>query len=410
MQNKVFAVFCALTFASIFSGIETSVGGVRVRLFDCLVVVTALYLTLTFFSRNLSINFDLRYLFVVAPYGYLGVFTLFVGSTFVAAKELVQIGEFLLVMMAARLAIESHEKLFFDSLRFGLWVIVVATTLTHLVDGQFTNYKTFGDPKLAFGYVAMLEVIRYRERGAGAIPLAIAISLTILAGDRKGWVGLLVGSISALVLSSRTKLVQRIRVSILSILAVLLLVATIPFVDRTGYIERQFDSFVAVPSVFFGDSGIRSYTYLTMEKQSDRSRLFTLAIALEVIEEEGFSGIGHGKFQQIMKSKGGGEKGYGHSFHNEYLMFAVVGGIVGLTLYVGVIAYLLYLALYSLQRGADSAVRNLSLLLYGSSINLFLGGGAVCMFFLFFPAALILATNSRQQVSTLPYQIEQTAS
>lgn len=398
----VFGAACA----TMFLDFEFSPGGIRVRIFDIVLLLLLVSYTVSLVMarrarRTPGMDFLVVYLLYV---GYCAVNALLLASAKTAVIETAQALSFAIFfwILTDLLENEKRAKSFIAGFLIGMWAISMGNAAFFISGGQVYDFKSTGPQKLSHAYslIATVVLAMYGDRRYRPFLISlvlIAAALTLLAGERKGWLA----AIAALGVLAATSDTGRIRVGRVVQRVVVILALAIPIAliadGNTGasYTSRQIESTVSAFDKAFNPA----YNPITdiHESISNRSRIYITNLGRDIVASHPFFGIGLDNFIPYAEQKTIGlPRGLLAGIHNEYLRIAAETGLVGLALYLAGISLILRRAaigIRSLPHLNDHLRLRLrigvALLVFGLVINMFraTSGGSALMLFL--PAALI---------------------
>lgn len=402
-RDRQFPVTCGVLLASNFLGVEWSLGNAVLRPSDFALGGIVAFLALGALARGRVRKVRLSHPALIALLAFLGFFVLnafFSTSVSVGLVEAVQAVELVIVVLLVAQATRNHERrhVFLATFTISLGMIALYTAWYHVARGEFYNFKSLSQPKLTFGLVAALLVVRGRSsyeklphRVRHKVVLCVAILLMVLAGDRKGWIAFLIAVSATLFTRTARPRVgsgNQVRTALL-LLGVGVFVAVAPLaasaLPEDSYTTRQFRSLADLPAMISGQAG-------TTGSASNESRLFTLELAWSEFRSHPLVGVGPEQFRERSRQTGSLADMVAKNPHNEYVKVAVENGVIGLALYIWLNLTLLGTALRLASRMADyrSAPTILALCLYGLTINLFLAAGVINGILVVLPLGLLM--------------------
>lgn len=380
--------------------------GFRIRIFDiALLLLVIAYVTSTVLSGRLrripGVDFLAAYgIFVV----YVALNAVLLSSYKTMAVETVQALSFAVFfwLLVDLLRDERQFRPFFMGLLVGLWLISVGNAAYFLIQGTAYGFKDNGIQKLAHSYslvvtVALAAYGMKRRNYLLLLFVVIATALTIMSGERKGWLAVMAALLIMPTISNTGKImagraIQRALVLVALILPVVYLAGA---AGERNYLTKQIDSTVSA----LNKSLLPSYDPVSdlTETVSNRSRIYVSMKAWEVIAERPVFGIGITEFKPYLRSQFPSlPVWFTTGIHNEFLRITAETGYVGLTLYLIMLAILIRRALLGIRSlpYLDEGLRfrlkaGIALLAYGLVMNTFRASGAVTALSVFLPAALI---------------------
>lgn len=398
----LFGIACT----TMFLDFEFDAGGVRIRIFDIvLLMLVAVYAISTLLARRTGrvpgFDFLLVYLVYVV---YCAANALVLASFKVMVIETAQAMSFAAFfwLLTDLLRDENRTKSFIAGFLIGLWTISLGNAAYFLAQGQVYGFKSTGPQKLSHAYsliatIVLASYVDKRHRPFLLVLILLAAILTLISGERKGWIAVAAAFIAVAAISDT----GRLKVGNIAQRAVLLLALVIPVMllteSSTGqnYLSKQFDSTISA----FEKSLNPAYNPITdvQETLSNRARIYISNLASDVVSTHPAFGIGIDKFVPYIKQKTMGLPSWlAHGVHNEYLRIAAETGLVGVGLYLAGIMMILRRVVIGVRSMAylDDHLKfrlrmGIALLVFGLVINMFraTSGGNALMLFL--PAALI---------------------
>jgi O-antigen ligase len=256
---------------------------------------------------------------------------------------------------------------------------------------------------LAFLATACL-IAEEQKTGQWAIVAFAAIGLMLLSGERKGWVAFAAGVAFVYGVVRRAGFLKAFLRGRLKLQGVLFLVTVVSGLLLVGvqsqYVVEQLQTLSSAWTNLTAPGGIRFGEGVT---GSNRVRLFLLDFSIETVKEHPWWGIGPGEFKEVIQFAVPSET-YVKGAHSEYQRYAVETGLTGLGLYIITWALMIYRG-WRVVRRTDLARQTetalvVGLSVYGAAINLFLGGGALNILFLVFPAGLLQGVLNEEKQRT----------
>jgi hypothetical protein len=325
-----------------------------------------------------------------------------------AVKETIQFTEFIILvhLVASATKSEQNRRVFFRVLFVGLGVISIAAAVWHISNGMYASYKELGAPKYAFAFFALLAVVSYlrnRTSKKGWI-VVLALILTVLSGERKGWVALFgAGAIIYFVLQGRsmTRLIAgflhpKFLIGGGAIAAIVLGVA-LQFEYVAGQFRSFYDLYVIASEISLQMDFSRFDT-----SGSNLARLYILLFAVRTTLAHPLFGVGTGRWHEALAQAAGAEGPlYSIGAHSEYQRFAVENGLTGLALYITSWIFAARRAIYAFRSCTSSAKEDtlaiLGIVVFGAVINLFLGGGAFNIIYLALATGLLVGLDNDKE-------------
>lgn len=415
-MGRFLARYTALCVLSLFLGIQYEVGLV-LRPFDALVAAGGLILVGRASVRGYIDTLKkpaVYYLFAVT-YSYRCVNALFLSGMETALKETIQVTEFLLLvhLIAVSTRSSKHRRLFFRALLIGSGILASVAAAWHVGNGYYAGYKELGDAKYVFSLFALLSFgafLRGEPRHVGVVFLG-AVVLTVLSGERKGWVALVGGGgLMYFVYQGRSlyRLLARIMRPRVLVGGMVSIAAVVTIGLQLEYVSRQFETIGDV-YVLLSNFDLRMDLSAFETSGSNLARLYILLFTVRTALTHPWFGVGTGRWHEALADMAySGKSRYMIGAHSEYQRFTVENGLTGLGLYVLTWVEAVRDAIRRYHRTASrNETRRLEiagLSLFGALINLFLGGGALNILFMALAVGLLVGleneTDRKEQLTT----------
>jgi hypothetical protein len=391
---------------ALFLGVQYKIG-VVLRPFDALVGLGGLFLVGRASVRGCidTLTKPTVYYLFVATYSYRCVNALFLSSTGIALKETLQVVEFVLLahLIAVSTRSSGHRRLFFRTLLVGSGLLALGAAAWHVSNGYYAGYKELGDPKYVFSLFALLsfgEFLRGKSRYAG-IALLVAVVLTVLSGERKGWVALLGGGgLMYFVYQGRSlrRLLARILRPQVLVGVTVVIVATVAVGLQFEYVAEQFETMGDV-YVLLSNFGLRMDLSTFETSGSNLARLYVLLFTVRTALAHPWFGVGTGRWHEALADwTYSGKSQYMIGAHSEYQRFTVENGLIGLALYVLAWGKAIRDSVRWYHRATSSGetrkLEIVGLALFGAVVNLFLGGGALNILFMALSVGLLVGLEN----------------
>lgn len=391
---------------SLFLGVNYDVG-IILRPFDAVVGLGGLFLLgrASVRGRIDTLRKPTVYYLFVATYTYRCVNALFLSGTGTALKETLQVVEFLLLahLIAVSTRSSEHRRLFFRTLLIGSGILALGAAVWHVGNGYYAGYKELGDSKYVFSLFALVAFgafLRGQSKYAGIILLG-AVLLTILSGERKGWVALIGGGgLMYFVYQGRSLrrllgTVLRPRVLVGGTVAI---AAVVVVGLQFEYVSRQFETMGDV-YVLLSNLDLRMDLSSFETSGSNLARLYILLFTVRTALTHPCFGVGTGRWHEALAEMAySGSTRYMIGAHSEYQRFTVENGLIGLGLYVLAWGATIRDAVRRYHRNVSSnetrGLETVGLALFGALINLFLGGGALNILFLALAVGLLVGLEN----------------
>ncbi len=405
-MDRFLSHYAAVCVLALFLGIQYKIG-VVLRPFDALVGLGGLFLIgrASVRGRIDRLRKPTVYYFFVVTYTYRCVNALFLSGTGIAIKEVLQLIEFLLLahLIAVSTLTSEYRRLFFRTLLIGSGLLALGAVAWHISNGYYAGYKQLGDTKFAFSLFALLTLgsfLRGESRYTGLVLLG-ALVLTVLSGERKGWVAILGGG-GLMYFVHHGRSIRRLFSIILRPRVFLGGAAVIAAVAAVGlqfeYVSRQFET-VGDVYVLLSNFDLRMDLSAFETSGSNLARLYILLFTVRTALIHPWFGVGTGRWHDALADMTySGKAQYMAGAHSEYQRFTVENGLTGLGLYVLTWVEAVRDAIRRYHRTASrNETRRLEiagLSLFGALINLFLGGGALNILFMALAVGLLVGLEN----------------
>lgn len=412
-MDRFLSQYAALCVLALLLGIQYDVG-VVLRPFDALVGVGGLLLIgrASVRGRIDSIRKNPAYTLFLVTYGYRCVSGFFLSSPGIAIKEIIQVIEFVILihLVASATKDEKRRRRFFRILLIGLGGLSVAAALWHVSKGSYANYKDLGDTKFAFALFALVAATSYlRSRTTvRRMVLIAAVFLTVLSGERKGWVALTgAGAVMYFVFQGRS--VRRFVSSLLrprvfvggSVAVAVLLAAALQFEYVRTQFRTTYDLYIIASNI-----SLQMDLSAFETSGSNLARLYILLFTIQTAFAHPIFGVGTGRWHDALaKTADSVSPNYMIGAHSEYQRLTVENGLLGLGLYLLTWFATLRRAVRFFQRVPGSlrtsTLTVIGVAVFGALINLFLGSGALNILFLALPVGLLLGFENDPELNDI---------
>lgn len=419
MVDRLLPTYTALCILSLFVDLVYKVGGTALRPFDAMVGLGLFLIVAAACVRGKIRPLNkvgIFYVFILL-YTYRFLNGLLLSGVGVAVKEFVQAIEFvgLIYMVGMATSTVSGREKFLKWLFWGFGVIASFAAVWHISQGELVNYKQLGASKLSFSLFALFAIPAYlRKRSFSlAMVMGLAILLTLLSGERKGWValaaaggavfyvmrGMRIGAVLKTVF--QPKYVAMAGTSVLIIAAV---------ASQIEYVSKQFQSIRDV-FLLLSEVDLRQANVDIETTGSNVARLYLLLASMRMLLENPLFGVGTERFKTEL-AQGFTENGVVQGAHSEYQLLAAENGVIGLVLYSTIWFVAIRKAAY-LTRVAPVGryyprAAILAFTVFGAVINLFLGGGALNIVFMAVAVGLLVGFRN-ERVTKMPHSSTLTA-
>jgi len=374
---------------------ETAI--VRIRIIDVFLVVLVILMILSAGRFKTTSNAAAMSFYLFILYLLINGIIKIGFSTII--KEIIQLVEYVFLMHLIAKATDDSKKRkeFLDVLFWGVGCIAFYSMIYNVSSGNYTNYKDLDAPKHSFAIFALLAVIRLltskKKTQFQLVIVLLALSMLLLAGERKGWIGCIVGGGVFTYLQLKASLSKK---NINAIATFLIIVATIGAITelylasqpQLRYLDRQLSSFADISNVFSDDNS-------EYASQSDEERIFMFNLGLQLFAKNPVSGIGMDQFRGYVDEATHGE--FSHDAHNFYLKVLAEEGIIGIVLFL-LPLFLIFIELWKKSKSKITRISTdgrivLALFFLGSFVNFFLAGKALSWLYVILPCGMLLGLN-----------------
>lgn len=411
--DRILPYYVGVCIVSLFTGIAYETDALVLRPFDAMIGVALVVIVGAASMRGYARRLEkgLPYYLFATLYLYRGLSGLVMTGPALAVKELIQGVEFLaLIHLVGQAVKEKDNRIrFLQTLYVGFGVVAVGTALLHIAEGQYSGYKYLGDlgytsggaAKYAFGLFGLMAAIFWasdRDRWYMFPVFGLALVLTLLSGERKGWVALAAAGVGMYYVASNLR-VSRILESLFSVRTFAVaagLVVAISVASNYDYTRESLGSFqdtyrFVVESEF-------DYVPVRPGQRQDVGRYNGLVFIADALSRRPVFGVGTERAKEAVEEipNPGVDITTGHG---EYQRYALENGLLGLVLYVAAWVLLLVEAIrYSrrmLRRDYLTSLFLIGFVLYSVVVNMFMGGGAHNIVFMSLSIGLLLSLKNR---------------
>ncbi|MCS4150736.1 O-antigen ligase family protein [Salinibacter ruber] len=397
--SRVLPYYVGICIVSLFTGIAYETETYVLRPFDVMIGIGVLLLAANASWRGYAQRLDkgLPYYLFALLYLYRGLSGLVMTGPVLALKELLQGLEFLFLihLVVKSTKRQRSRRQFLQTLYVGFGGIAVVTALLHIANGHYSGYKylyyfgyTTGDAqKYAFGLFGLMALIfwaRDRKNTYTFLVLMGAISLTLLSGERKGWVALAAATVAIYYVQNNFRLWTALRSAFRARYLALagLFVIGLILAANFRYAEKQLDS--------LGDTYAmvveREFDYVPMGpgRRQDVGRYNGLVFLMDALSRYPIFGVGTERRKEAV-SEIPTPNVYITTGHGEYQRYALENGLIGLLLYILIWCFVFKNVLKvktNLYLDYLSVLFIYGFMVYSVVVNMFMGGGAHNIMFL----------------------------
>jgi hypothetical protein len=383
--DRVLPYYVGICIVSLFTGIAYETDELVVRPFDVMVGVALIFTVAAAARRGYArrLNKGLPYYLFAALYLYRGLSGFVMTGPVLAVKELIQGFEFLVLIHLVAQAVKGKENRlrFLQTLYVGFGVVALGTALLHISDGKYSGYKYLpgGEQKYAFGLFGLMAAVFWasdRDRWYTFPVFGLALLLTLLSGERKGWVALAAAGVGMYYVASDFRIwgIFRNIFRARSIAVAVVLIAALYMGYNYGYSREQLEGLkntynLVIESEF-------DYVY---SRGQDVGRYNGLVFISNTLSRHPMFGVGTERGKEAVEEipNPGVSIATGHG---EYQRYALENGLLGLFLYAAAWILILVRAIrYSrrlLRRDHLASIFTIGFIVYSVVVNMFMGGGA----------------------------------
>ena len=411
--DRILPYYVGVCIVSLFTGIAYKTETLVLRPFDVMIgialVVTAGAAARRGYARRLDKG--LPYYLFAALYLYRGLSGLVMTGPVLAVKELIQGFEFLVLIHLVAQAVKEKESRmrFLRTLYAGFGVVAVGTALPHIAVGQYSGYKYLdaleytsgGASKYAFGLFGLMAAVFWacdRDRWYTFPVFGLALLLTLLSGERKGWVALAAAGAGMYYVASDLRLGRALKnllsVRSLAVAAVLLVAVSVAY--DYDYARENLESFEDTYS-FVVNSGF-DYVPVRPGQHQDVSRYNGLVFIADALSRRPVFGMGTEGGKEAVEEipNPGVDITTGHG---EYQRYALENGLLGLFLYVAAWILTLIGAIQCshrlLRHDYVASLFLIGFITYSIVVNMFIGGGAHNIVFVSLSIGFLISIRHR---------------
>jgi O-antigen ligase len=400
-MNIKFHQVLAFFIVTLFFDLEYEASFITVRLIDFFLVVLVMLMILSagYFKITNNAASTTFYLFII--YILINGITKINFSTVI--KEIIQLIEYVFLMQLIANATDESKKRkeFLNVLFWGTGCVAFFSMIYSVSQGIYVDYKYLDSPKHAFAVFALLSVVRLltskKKTQFQLLTVLLAIIMLLLSGERKGWVGFIVGICVYTYLQMKATLSKKNIHAIATFIVIMIIIGIITELYLAGqpqlhYLDRQLSSFSDISNVFSDNSNSQ------YESRSDEERIFMFNLGLQVFLKYPVSGIGIDQFKGYVVEASHGA--FSHDAHNFYLKILSEEGIIGIVLFF-IPLFLIFIELWKKSKNkifhiAPDARIILALFTLGSMVNFFLAGKALSWLYIILPCGMLIGLNKEQ--------------
>ena len=411
--DRILPYYIGISIVSLFTGIAYKTETLVLRPFDVMIgvalVVTAGAAARRGYARRLDKG--LPYYLFAALYLYRGLSGLVMTGPVLAVKELIQGFEFLVLIHLVAQAVKEKESRmrFLQTLYAGFGVVAVGTALPHIAVGQYSGYKYLGAveytsggaSKYAFGLFGFMATVFWasdRDRWYTFPVFGLALLLTLLSGERKGWVALAAAGVGMYYVASNLRMGRVLKnlFSVRAFAVAAVLVVSVSAALNYNYTRENLRSFQDTYS-FVVNSGF-DYVPVRPGQRRDVSRYNGLVFIADALSRHPVFGVGTEGGKEAVEEipNPGVDITTGHG---EYQRYALENGLLGLFLYVAAwILILIETIQYSrklLRRDSLTSLFVVGFAFYSITVNMFMGGGAHNIVFVSLSIGFLISLRRR---------------
>jgi O-antigen ligase len=382
---------------TLFFDLDYESAVIRVRIIDVflLVLVILMILSAGSFKTNNNAAALSFYVFIL----YLLVNGIIKIGFSTVIKEIIQLLEYVFLMHLIARATDQPKKRkeFLDILFWGVGCVAIFSMIYNVSAGHYADYKNLDAPKHSFAFFALLAVIRFltskKKTQFQLLIVFLGLAILLLSGERKGWVGFMVGGGIFAYLQLKASLSKKNVHAITTFFVIVIALGGITELylasqPQLHYLDRQITSFSDVSNVFSDDNS-------QYASKSDEERIFMFNLGIQLFVQHPVSGIGIDQFRDFVEEATHGE--FSHDAHNFYIKILAEEGIIGIVLFL-IPLFLIFIELWKKGKNniphiATDARIILALFLLGSVVNFFLAAKALSWLYIILPGGMLLGLN-----------------
>lgn len=400
----------AFFIVTLFLDLDYDLSFIRLRLMDFFlvgVIVTAI-LSLRGFkivSTRTVVSFFIFIFFIIIN----GITKVKFGDVF---KEGIQLIEYLFLMHLIINATSESQKReeFLNVLFWGTGAVAVFSMLYHISHGVYAGYKDLDAPKHSFAFFALLAIVRYftsikKDKSFQLMLVLFSITMVLLSGERKGWMGLFAGVSFFIFLQLRHSFSKKTVRILFSFAIVIFFIATVALIvintlPQFHYFSKQLDSLTAI---FAGEDDAE-------QTRSNEVRIFMINFGLALFLKYPWFGIGIDQFNDFITKATKGA--ITHDAHNFYLKILVENGVAGFILFIA-FNFIFFRDLWKtsktkIRQKAITSHLLVAIFLLGAVVNMFLASKALTWLYIILPLGMMIGLNKEYaQVKKLKREFAQ---
>jgi len=408
--DRILPYYVGVCIVSLFTGIAYKTETLVLRPFDVMIGVALVATAGAAARRGYARRLDkgLPYYLFAALYLYRGLSGLVMTGPVLAVKELIQGFEFLVLIHLVAQAVKEKESRmrFLRTLYAGFGVVAVGTALPHIAVGQYSGYKYLdaleytsgGASKYAFGLFGLMAAVFWaydRDRWYTFPVFGLALLLTLLSGERKGWVALAAAGVGMYYVASDFRILGVFRniFRARSIAVAVVLIAALYMGYNYGYSREQLEDLENTYNLVIESEFDYAYS-----RGQDVGRYNGLVFISNALSRRPVFGVGTERGKEAVEEipNPGVSIATGHG---EYQRYALENGLLGLFLYVAAwILTLIGAIQYSHRLLRHDYVASLFLIgfiTYSIVVNMFIGGGAHNIVFVSLSIGFLISIRHR---------------
>ncbi|MGO4389222.1 O-antigen ligase family protein [Microvirga sp. 2YAF29] len=324
------AAVLSVGFATCFTGIEWSIGGLVLRPFDVIaIIVLPILLLMQLWRKPFPDSFGFLLLSVFLAFHTASAFTV---STSNGIREAIQTTE--LILFAYILTVY-RRGIDWRRCRAIVIAVIIPTTifviLWHVMNGHYVGWKFLGNTKMIFLFLPAIVIPMLIGPGQRRMSLQIAVLallavLVVGSGERKAL-------LSFAIICSAMFLLGYLDPVRMTIGAVVIALIVIVIVSLNTYAAKQIDTLASlISSSELPLSALMEGA--TPSSLSNAQRIFALEITQHVVAEKPMTGLGTNAYSMYIHSTFPSIPEYLLvGVHNEFQRVLVENGIVGLVIY-----------------------------------------------------------------------------
>ena len=367
-------------------------GGITMRLFDLIIIISCFVLLIQFFFKDKKISIPFATLLLI-PFFLIHI----IQARHLGLSNIIREGLQSVIIIAT--TILAYTQIRYDNWQmiakyfyYAMTLILAVTIGWHVANGHITAWKLLNESKIIFSIFPILFAILALQnhyapgywRQKALVILLCYIPVVILSGERKA---LLITLILCLAIIPRKGFFLNIKNIFFMIIAVLTMSAALPFMIELPYVQKQIASFTEkdTTSVVLNQDG----TFET-KSLSNAQRAFAWEVSKDLVAENTLFGIGTNMYKPYVHEQFGALPEFLKvEIHSEFQRALVELGVIGLLCYLLPIIRALFWLGYLIIKPVNPYARDIGLCMIPAFI-IFMGteGGGTQQMIMYIAIAL----------------------